>query len=181
MKKTLYAAGALLTLFVFSGADCLNEEFVIPAEVDPYEFRFKINNGNGSFQELNVITPSDYISDDIVDDIEGGNVLDITVQVKPAHPGRQFTGQIRMNGQLLTSYGQDPWDDFLTERSMRREYLQYFQPQPDAIKRLGEVVFSNPLPPTVTFENSGTIFVPPGPADTVIVRVYTQGKTRIKI
>lgn len=177
MKKTLLAAGSLLALLTFSGADCLNETFVVPAEVDPFVSTFVINPPGRSYNETDVIDLEAQIDPDLVDDIDGGNVLDITVQVYSDRPGRSFSGEVVLNGELLTGY-RGTWNEFRQEKSLRRDWRTYFTPQPSAITRLSTILFKRPLP-QVTFVNRGSITTDAQPGDSVTVRVYTQGRARL--
>lgn len=178
MKKTLLTAGALMALLTFAGSDCINEDFVVPADVEPFVATFGINPPGRTYNEVDVIDLEQEIDPELVEDIDGGNVVDITVQVNTDRPNRNFQGEVVLNGEILTGY-QGTWNDFRSGKSLRRDWRTHFTPRPDAIDRLAKLIFTRPLP-TVTFINRGTITTDAQASDSVTVRVYTQGKARIK-
>lgn len=177
MKKTLLAAGALLALVTFSGADCLNQDFIVPVEVDPFVATFVINPPGRTYNEIDVIDLQAQVDPDLVDEIDGGNILDITVQVYSNRPGRNFAGNVIMNNESLTAYA-GTWNDFLVEKSLRRDWRNYFTPNPNAIARLSTILFTRPLP-TVNFVNQGSITTDAQAGDSVTVRVYAQGRAKL--
>jgi hypothetical protein len=176
---------ALMLVMSTLGSDCINDPFIVVVNLDLIEGRFRVNTGNGSFDDVSAVyNIRELIDDNFRDDLKKFRLYDIRVRVEGNHPTGTVTGTayFRLDGggwqQILSFSG--PYSDYETSVSL----LNPGTPPRVTINPEGRNILLNALndienlPGTIQLRGAGN-----GPAVTqsffIVVEVFLQAEAEV--
>ena len=92
MKSKVFL-GAIFVMLMTTGADCINDPLIVALNVDPISGCFRVNTGNGSFNDqTSPIIIKGLIPSDFADNLREIRLYDIRIRVVGPYPTGNVTG-----------------------------------------------------------------------------------------
>ena len=113
--KVLVVAAVTLAAFAALGFSCINEGFIISVNIEGVTGTFKINQGNGSFNDC-VTVPADTYLDVGYDNLKNVRIYDIRVSTIGTYSGN-VNGTASVNGVNILQFN-GAFSYFNTPRSI---------------------------------------------------------------
>jgi hypothetical protein len=167
---------------VAAGCDLFNDQFTLAVNMDPVTHTYGLSPGGTSYTLAP--TPFDlsqYVDDAYVEDITGGGIYDVGIQLKPAHNSRTIDGNatISYGGYTATISYSGNWNDFSSERTILRDPSLVTIDNSTAFNNLVNAIFSQKPLPVITLSGTGSSNQAITAGDSVTVFIYGQAATAI--
>lgn len=171
MKARIVLASLFVALATM-GFDCINDSFLVSVNVKGITGKFRVNPGNGSYDDSKTIQPSDYLDVDFSNEIKDVRIYDIHVRTEGTFAGNVNSGTVSVNGSpIVTLVGSTPWSTFYTPQSLLTS--SYINRNAGGV---GVLVNAIKAKAPITLRGFGSLSAPVTNRDTlyVIVEVFGQ-------
>jgi len=179
MKKLLLCAG-LIAALATTGATCINENIVVPVNVEPLTASLNLNSGTTtSFNGTMVFSVGSIIDESYLGNIEGAQVYDIRIYVTGNYTsGKVNASTATVNGKTLCTFSGD-WSAFKTPQSLLGGST-LIATNAAGIDELVKVFSGGTSSTTFTVGASGSVSPSPVPTGLQLhLEVYAQANARV--